>query len=487
MISRRDFVNGAAAATVAMTAAGAGPARGQSPMLRIRRNASKLDSGHKIFKDYALAVKRLHALPADDPRHWRRLAIIHADHCPHGEEDFFHWHRHYLAFFERICAEMLGEPTFALPYWDWSLNGGRIPDALFDMRDLDVGRWKDDGAYDSHMFGAIRTTGRRGLAKGQDLLRLSNTFRPDMLEAMSRLTDFETFRLSIEGSPHNTAHIFVGGGAGHMGDGLSPLDPLFWLHHCNVDRLWAQWQRAGNKTPADLRIYANMFVDEQGSPARVIAESAADFEALGYTYDTVRPSAGQASALVLSQPSEEERAARATALARVEEELSANELKSIGASQTPIVVAGSTSVAIEAPATLDELFQRRAFSAPSALTLPRAAFESRRILARLKGVSRPEAKAVAGVDIFVIGFAAGGASGRAAEDFAGTVCFFGRPMADDGRFDFVVDLTAPLKGQAQEGMASGGDVRLRFQPIDIAGAPAPAGSFTIQSVELVSA
>ena len=36
-------------------------------------------------------------------------------------------------------------------------------------------------------------------------------------------------------------HIWVGG---DMGPGTSPNDPVFFLHHCNVDRFWALWQHA---------------------------------------------------------------------------------------------------------------------------------------------------------------------------------------------------------------------------------------------------
>ncbi|MDQ3937568.1 MAG: tyrosinase family protein, partial [Chloroflexota bacterium] len=38
---------------------------------------------------------------------------------------------------------------------------------------------------------------------------------------------------------HNRVHLWVGG---DMGPGTSPNDPVFFLHHCNIDRLWALWQ-----------------------------------------------------------------------------------------------------------------------------------------------------------------------------------------------------------------------------------------------------
>jgi tyrosinase len=38
---------------------------------------------------------------------------------------------------------------------------------------------------------------------------------------------------------HNAGHLFIGG---HMSGGFSPNDPVFWFHHANVDRIWANWQ-----------------------------------------------------------------------------------------------------------------------------------------------------------------------------------------------------------------------------------------------------
>ena len=39
---------------------------------------------------------------------------------------------------------------------------------------------------------------------------------------------------------HNRVHVWIGG---DMGPGTSPNDPVFFLNHCNVDRIWSQWQQ----------------------------------------------------------------------------------------------------------------------------------------------------------------------------------------------------------------------------------------------------
>lgn len=43
-----------------------------------------------------------------------------------------------------------------------------------------------------------------------------------------------------ESQMHNGTHVWVGGMMGFTPP--APNDPVFWLHHCNIDRLWAQWQ-----------------------------------------------------------------------------------------------------------------------------------------------------------------------------------------------------------------------------------------------------
>jgi tyrosinase len=46
----------------------------------------------------------------------------------------------------------------------------------------------------------------------------------------------------LEHDMHDIVHIVVGGD-GQMSDRiLSPQDPVFWLFHCNLDRIWSRWQ-----------------------------------------------------------------------------------------------------------------------------------------------------------------------------------------------------------------------------------------------------
>ncbi len=160
-ISRRAFIQASlAAGAVALTSKSA-TARSTSSNLRIRRSALGLPATDSVFQQYALAVKKMHELPTTDRRNWRRMAETHADFCQHGTSEFLPWHRHYITQFEKICGDLIGDPQFALPYWDWTIQAGKIPDAFFDIQELNVTYWKDNGDYDGIGWGPVHTIGIR--------------------------------------------------------------------------------------------------------------------------------------------------------------------------------------------------------------------------------------------------------------------------------------------------------------------------------------
>ncbi|MFE0757095.1 tyrosinase family protein [Inquilinus sp. NPDC058860] len=100
-----------------------------------------------------------------------------------------------------------------------------------------------------------------------------------------RSTVFST----LEGFPHNKVHNYIGGYGslgekelqpgpfGNMTNNLSPVDPVFFLHHANMDRLWDVWTRkqlamglSPDPSDADSDRYLNepflFFIDGQGNP-----------------------------------------------------------------------------------------------------------------------------------------------------------------------------------------------------------------------------
>ena len=68
-------------------------------------------------------------------------------------------------------------------------------------------------------------------------------------------------------------------------------DPIFWLHHCNIDRLWASWNAAGRKNPTDATFLNKKFTFADGNGNKVVA-TISDFlsiAALNYKYDKLEP------------------------------------------------------------------------------------------------------------------------------------------------------------------------------------------------------
>jgi hypothetical protein len=88
----------------------------------------------------------------------------------------------------------------------------------------------------------------------------------------------------VEVTPHNYVHNFVGG---IMGGFLSPLDPVFWLHHANVDRLWTEWVARHAEFQLNDDRFHNcelVFFDTAGKEVKNKVKDILSTPALGYRY-----------------------------------------------------------------------------------------------------------------------------------------------------------------------------------------------------------
>ena len=121
-------------------------------------------SSEAKLESYALAVKNMKALDADDPRSWSYQANIHGTllpqsqwldlfyTCEHHTDHFWPWHRMYLYWFEQIVRDQSGNPDFALPYWDYSDPTKQYLPEPFRAIDnpLYVGRRSNDASSEMH-------------------------------------------------------------------------------------------------------------------------------------------------------------------------------------------------------------------------------------------------------------------------------------------------------------------------------------------------
>lgn len=263
--------------------------------IRVRRDVGELSDDDIILQTYRRGVDLLKKLPKTDFRNWDNLAKVHLDFCPHGNWFFLPWHRAYLHSFENIIREITNSPEFALPYWDWTKDT-QIPSSF----------WKDtlnDASRQVTQNDTIspESTGTQVIA---DVMRekkfeLFGSTKP--FNQTSTDTRFQRARgaLSLlERTPHNDVHNWINGNMASM---LSPIDPIFWLHHCNVDRIWADWNSKGNSNTSDQLwrdfTFRQNFVLSKDKRYDVIVKNLEDTIRLGYRYHGINPVSDQVLAI----------------------------------------------------------------------------------------------------------------------------------------------------------------------------------------------
>ena len=239
----------------------------------------------------------------------------------HRGPAFLPWHREFINRFELdLQAEVAG---VSLPYWDWATDA-----SLADPATAPV--WADDlmGGNGSGAGNFVRSgpfafdpnslnnewiiADENGVPTGAGLVRtfgsqittMSNQADIDEIQQISIYDsdDFNVFSTGYRGSNegwltvngdtppniHNRVHVWIGGS---MLPGTSPNDPIFFLHHCFVDKLWADWQTLHPTVPyvpndtasADFnghRLNDTLF------PWNTRVSDTLDHRAMGYLYDT---------------------------------------------------------------------------------------------------------------------------------------------------------------------------------------------------------
>jgi tyrosinase len=197
-------------------------------------------------------------------------------YAAHGSPLFLPWHRIMLLAFEYNLQVALGDAGFALPYWDWVADGS-MPDPrtsrLWSNAPDFLGTDRGGGLYydpnvpgqyavtlyedpddPDHKLRQIPPRGvLRELSSQQDRKLPTTTAVDDAAKATEfdgprYKRDSTGFRNNLEADLHNLVHVWVGGDRGDMGPSSSPNDPVFFLHHCNVDRIWEAWMQTNNRT-----------------------------------------------------------------------------------------------------------------------------------------------------------------------------------------------------------------------------------------------
>lgn len=225
----------------------------------VRRDVARLAPNDPILEAYRDAIGQMQGLGASDPRNWIQQANIHLNFCPHGNWFFLPWHRGYLLALDSIVRKLTGQADWSMPYWNWSCQRA-IPAPFWQAGS--VLNFSPRDATSSSMANAS-IVGEANIAS----IMAETNFEMFASGAATALRGGGGFQGRLEQGPHNYIHGFVGG---TMGTYISPRDPIFWLHHCNIDRIWFDWNSAGNANSNDPT-YTNfqlsgMFIDGDKNP-----------------------------------------------------------------------------------------------------------------------------------------------------------------------------------------------------------------------------
>lgn len=196
----------------------------------------------------------------------------------HGgqREDFFlPWHRMFVYFFELIVRQASNDPAFTLPYWNYSNAAQRAIPAEFQVTG-------------SPLYRAARNPGvNTGTPITPGLVALDALKSP----TYSASGADQGFCANLDFGLHGNVHVWVGNQVGMGQVPWAANDPIFWMHHCNIDRLWASWNRHGCRNPGDaaFRDAKFTFADAQGKQVVATVKDFLDFAPLGYTYQEFEP------------------------------------------------------------------------------------------------------------------------------------------------------------------------------------------------------
>ncbi len=334
----------------------------------VRREVWGLGARDPIMTAYAKAVAVMRSRPADDPTSWTYQAAIHGtetkpnkplwNQCQHGTWFFLPWHRMFLFHFEEIVRaaviESGGPADWALPYWNYGL-GGRHATLPLAFRKPQSGNGESNPLYISARAPGINS----GAALPSLVTSPAHALARDHFigaaefgGGVTRATQFSQRTGRLEETPHNAIHGAVGGRNGLMGNiRAAAQDPIFWLHHANIDRLWSVWSGvAGHLDPSEAswRGHVFKFFDKNGHEVSMRPEEVLEtLPDLGYSYDDGAGAPHAAVALGTAAPA----GRRAEKVGN--EEMTTTEPQMIGATAKPFDLVGApaeVSVPIDAKA-----------------------------------------------------------------------------------------------------------------------------------------
>ncbi|KAM0806551.1 putative Tyrosinase copper-binding domain-containing protein [Seiridium cardinale] len=193
----------------------------------------------------------------------------------HFVANFLPWHRWFVQLHENLLRTECGF-SGTMPYWDWTIDadavntpnspvfdpitgfggdgkhtGSTVPgfqrcvkDGPFANTNLTLGMgWPDLNTAGDRLHCFTREfNSSPGKEKNGDPIigdMQAAAYNSTVMNTIYGFDNFGAMGEMLEGLPHAQIHSVV---FGDMGPATSPNEPLFFLHHANVDRVWAKWQ-----------------------------------------------------------------------------------------------------------------------------------------------------------------------------------------------------------------------------------------------------
>jgi tyrosinase len=314
-LSRRHLVAGGLAGAGASVLPGFTREAHAAPVTRYNLMSA---NGQAMLKQYAKAVKIMMGLPKSSPQSWtfqwythavptnttkaaelaaifpspspaKTLATAMWDTCqghfnPATQEPYFcPWHRMYLCYFEAIIRRVLNDPKFTLPYWDYTVPSGyRIP--------------KEFRMQTDPFWGPLFRPDRKAVVNaGQPIFNGIPGGVASDLSAAPALAEtsylpvgaVDGFNQTLDFGLHGNIHVYVGNNVGMGRVPWAANDPVFWVHHCNIDRIWASWNDAGHANPgtATWLNKSFTFANPGGQGEKAIVKDYTNTKKCNYVYD----------------------------------------------------------------------------------------------------------------------------------------------------------------------------------------------------------
>jgi tyrosinase len=312
------------------------------------RYEARSPQGATALEHYAGAVATMKGREPADPTSWAYQAAIHGTRsqalslqrqCEHESWFFFPWHRLYLYYFEEIVRKAVvengGPDDWALPYWNYGLGGENAALPQPFCQPADAGNSLFVGGRNPYYNNGGTLPSM--LSDEQQALAL----REFIGNAMFGGGNIGPLQPRFAGQagvpeirPHGAVHVELGGWM--LDPEAAAQDPIFWLHHANVDRIWAVWNNREGKPNPGENGWVNHgfeFFDAAGNPATKTCGQATTTEQLDYRYDP-DPAGNVEEVTPSSQPTPSGE--------------SPTEPKFVGKTEEPVPLAGeSTEVPVE--------------------------------------------------------------------------------------------------------------------------------------------